>query len=373
MKRNNPFIIAGYQSPEYFCDREKETDTIMNALQNERNLTLIAPRRMGKTGLIKNVFYYIEREKQSVPIYLDIFSTQNLGEFVQLFASSVLGVLDTNTQKIINKLGLFFKSCRPVIRFDELTGQAQISVDIMPDKEEATLKELFDYIVASKRRCVIAIDEFQQIAAYPEKGIEALLRSYIQFVPNARFIFAGSKQHIMQEMFLSVKRPFYQSTQIVTLGAIDRGAYYLFVNTFFEAKGFHFNREAFDAMYDRFDGHTWYMQVLLNRLYGYNEDISDKTIIYRAVQELVDEGVYGYQLLLSASSGVDIKLMKAIAKEEIVKEINSGQFIHKYLLKAASSVNMAIKRLIDKEIVYKAPAGYMIYDRFMAIWLKRQP
>lgn len=49
MKLNNPFLIAGYHSPEYFCDRLKETETITNALQNERNITLIAARRMGRT------------------------------------------------------------------------------------------------------------------------------------------------------------------------------------------------------------------------------------------------------------------------------------------------------------------------------------
>lgn len=56
MKPNNPFLISGYYSPEYFCNREQETQTITDALYNGRNLTLIAPRRMGKTGLIKHVF-----------------------------------------------------------------------------------------------------------------------------------------------------------------------------------------------------------------------------------------------------------------------------------------------------------------------------
>ena len=54
----NPFLITGYQGPDYFCDREKETASLMSALKNGRNITLISPRRMGKTGLIKNVFYY---------------------------------------------------------------------------------------------------------------------------------------------------------------------------------------------------------------------------------------------------------------------------------------------------------------------------
>ena len=373
MKLNNPFLIAGYHSREYFCDRLKETETITNALQNERNITLIAPRRMGKTGLIKNVFYHLGKKNETVLVYMDIFSTQNLNEFVHLFAASVLGVLDSDVQKLIGKVSQFLKNCRPVLTFDEITGQPQVSIDISPGKEEATLREIFDYITANDKRCVIAIDEFQQIAEYPEKGVEALLRSYIQFVPNTRFIFAGSKQHIMQEMFLSAKRPFYQSTQIVTIDAIRKEEYYDFTRHFFQETNRQFGRDTFYYMYDEFEGHTWYMQALLNRLYGYGTDVTDKTLINRAIQELTDEGVYGYQNLIAAYPGVAAKLMKAIAKEGIVTEINSGKFISKYKLKAASSINTALAKLIDKEIVYKDTQGYIIYDRFMSIWLRRQP
>ena len=72
----NPFLITGYQGPDYFCDREKETASLMSALKNGRNITLISPRRMGKTELIKNVFYYIQKENKSAAcFYLDIFST----------------------------------------------------------------------------------------------------------------------------------------------------------------------------------------------------------------------------------------------------------------------------------------------------------
>ena len=59
---NNPFLIVGYQGPEYFCDREKETEVILSALHNGRNITLVSPRRMGKTGLIKNVFYTLQEK-----------------------------------------------------------------------------------------------------------------------------------------------------------------------------------------------------------------------------------------------------------------------------------------------------------------------
>lgn len=91
MKPNNPFLIAGYHSPEFFCDREAETAVILEALHNGRNVTLIAPRRMGKTGLIRHAFYRLkEQEPDIVTLYMDIYSTQSMGDFVRLFANTVL-------------------------------------------------------------------------------------------------------------------------------------------------------------------------------------------------------------------------------------------------------------------------------------------
>ena len=373
MKPNNPFLVTGYHSPEYFCDRRQETETMIQALYNGRNVTLIAPRRMGKTGLVKNVFYKLrEQEPDIVTFYMDIYSTQSLGDFIRLFAGTVLGKLDSVPQKALARVGKFIKSCRPVFTFDELTGQPKVTIDIVPSSEEATLREIFDYLQSSEKRCYIAIDEFQQIAEYPEKGAEALLRSYIQFVPNINFIFAGSKQHIMQQMFHSAKRPFYQSTQTQVIDRIARDEYYRFAADFFTRQGRKLAEETFGYLYDAFDGHTWYIQTLLNRLYGYagNPDIG---MVDYAIGEVVAESTYTYENLLAAYPASNIRLLKAIAKAGCVREINSGDFITEYRLRAASSVKSALKRLIDREMVYKTADGYIVYDRFMAIWLRQQP
>ena len=373
MKPNNPFLVTGYHSPEYFCDRRQETETMIQALYNGRNVTLIAPRRMGKTGLVKNVFYKLrEQEPDIVTFYMDIYSTQSLGDFIRLFASTVLGRLDSVPQKALGRVGKFIKSCRPVFTFDELTGQPKVTIDIVPSSEEATLREIFDYLQSSEKRCYIAIDEFQQIAEYPEKGAEALLRSYIQFVPNINFIFAGSKQHIMQQMFHSAKRPFYQSTQTQVIDRITREEYYRFAAEFFTRQGRKLAEETFGYLYDAFDGHTWYIQVLLNRLYGYT-GTPDIGMADYAIGEVVAESTYTYENLLAAYPASNIRLLKAIAKAGCVREINSGDFITEYRLRAASSVNSALKRLIDREMVYTTADGYIVYDRFMAIWLRQQP
>lgn len=372
MKPNNPFLVTGYYTPDYFCNRILETETIKDALSNGRNITLIAPRRMGKTGLIKNIFYKLEEEnKNIVTIYMDIYSTQNLKEFIALFANSVIGKVDSTPQKTLKNIAKFLKSCRMALTFDEITGVPKFALDIALSNEETTLKEIFDYLNASGKRCYIAIDEFQQIAGYPEKGIEALLRSYIQFSSGINFIFSGSKQHVMQEMFLSAKRPFYQSTQILTLDKIEQSDYYSFANNFFNKAKREFSEQIFNSLYNEFDGHTWYIQAILNRLYGFRDKIDSQLINY-AIEMIVNESTYSYENILTAYSSANVKLLKAIAKEKCVTEINSGEFIAKYSLKAASSVNSSLKKLINNELVYKTSNGYIVYDRFMSYWLRQQ-
>ena len=372
MKPNNPFFISGYQSPAYFCDREQESKIMQDALYNGRNITLMAPRRMGKTGLVRHIFYQLRAlEPDIITLYMDIYSTQNLGDFVRLFANTVLGQLDSAPQKALNRIAKFVKRCRPVVTFDEMTGVPKVSVEIAPDDEVASLKEIFDYLKSADKRCYIAIDEFQQITAYPEKGVEALLRSYMQFVPNVNFIFSGSKQHVMQEMFLSAKKPFYQSTQMLTIGPIDCEVYYQFAAGFFSERQLTLPPAVFEAMYERFGGHTWYMQNLLNRLYSYAMPVDEKAVAH-ALDEIVAESTYAYEHLLNAYAPNIGRLLKAIALEGCVKEILSGKFIGKYHLKAASSVNASLRKMLDNELVYKTPDGYIVYDRFMGEWLRRQ-
>ena len=79
---NNPFVIYGYKGADYFCDRKHETELITRALQNERNIVLISPRRIGKTGLIHHVFEKIQqKESETECFYLDINATRNLSQF----------------------------------------------------------------------------------------------------------------------------------------------------------------------------------------------------------------------------------------------------------------------------------------------------
>ena len=369
---NNPFITYGYKGSRYFCDRENESRQLIEALQNERNVTLIAPRRVGKTGLIKHVFDQIERQdKHAKCFYIDIFATKNLEQMVQLMARNILGRLDTTSQSALKRLQAFFGSLRPTVSFDQLTGLPTVSLDIRPNEEAQTLKRIFDYMQQSSHRCYVAIDEFQQILSYNHQGIEATLRSYIQFLPNVYFIFAGSMQHLMEEMFTSANRPFFQSSQIMLLRNVPAEKYLSFANRFLKAQKRTVSKADFDYLYHKVDGITWYVQAILNRAYQYQETAISADFIDKIIYELVNEQESVYENYYASLTEIQAKLIAAVAKEDIVAAPLAHEFIAKYGLKATSSVRTALNALIDRQFIYRKPEGYMVYDRFFGLWLAR--
>lgn len=151
---------------------------------------------------------------------------------------------------------------------------------------------------------------------------------------------------------------------------IETDAYYRFASAHFAERGITSPRPIFEDIYHRFDGHTWYIQHILNRLYSYASDIDESKVVC-AIEEIVAESSYAYESLMKAYPTGSVRLLKEIAREGCVKEITSGRFIATYQLRAASSVKTSINKLIDNELVYPAEKGYIIYDRFMNEWLKR--
>lgn len=368
----NPFIYQGYESPKYFCDREVETKTLLSHLKNGRNVTLISPRRIGKTGLIKNTFYHLkEQEKDATFLYIDIFATKNLHDFVELLGVMVINEIVRKNASFIEKTISFFSALRPVLSMDPLTGEPSVSITVEPSKEDITIQSIFNYLNDSEQEVYIAIDEFQQIAEYPEKGTEALLRSYIQFAQHVHFIFSGSKFHLMAEIFGSPKHPFYQSTEMMGLKPLDSDVYYDFCLQFFKEKGGNIEKDIFEYLYNMFEGHTWYIQCIMNRLYEANTNVESIDQVNAAILSILAGREPQFESLSQFFTDNQFSLLKAIAKEGIVAQPTAGRFIKSHNLSGASSTKAALKVLEDKELVYRKPEGYIIYDRFMDLWLKR--
>ena len=326
---------------------------------------------MGKTGLIRHVFHQIEIEKQAKCYYVDLYKTDSLASLVVQLANVVLGSLDTTKSKIVKQVTTFFKSLRPLFSYDQLTGVPTFMVDVRPEQAEHSLAEIFSYMEQSGQQCVVAMDEFQSIVNYSDRNMEALLRSHIQQLNSVHFIFSGSQRHVLESMFTSASRPFYQSTKIFNLYEIEEQSYYEFAKKKLETHHQQLSAEVFGHLYQTLSGHTWYVQMLLNRLFEYGEHLISQDVVDNVLTGIVDENEATFQTFMRLVTPAQAKLLRAIAKEGSIQQALSQSFISQYGLGATSTVRSAIKTLVEKELVLDTQGAYQVYDRFFALWLKR--
>ena len=368
----NPFITSGYVSPEYFCDRENETQQLVQNIQGHSHTVLISPRRMGKTGLIEHCFNQEVIKNDYHTFFLDIYSTMNLNDFVFLLGNRICRSLKTKDKQLMEMFVKVVKSIQFTIGFDE-AGMMNGSFGLGDIKDsQKSLEESFQYLEEAKRPCVVAIDEFQQIEKYPEKNVEALLRTYIQHCNNATFIFAGSQRHIIQNMFVSASKPFYNSSNMMSLAPIAKEKYVEFAVRMFANFGKVCAPEDIDNLYDTLEGHTWYMQAVLYLAFYMTDKKCSPTIINEALIKRVTDNEDVFESMYYGLSERQRSTLKAIAAEGKAKQTQSVAFIKKYGLTSASSVQSAIRQLMDKDLVTTEKGSYRVDDRFFGFWLKNQ-
>ena len=373
---NNPFLLKGYVSKELFCNRQKEVEQLFANIQNGIDTTLISARRMGKTGLIFRFFDHLREHCTIKSIYVDIFSSRNLSEFIKLMAEAILLAFPEKT-KVGNKFIEFIKGFRPLIGYDALTGQPQIQINYQSAQEkEYTLQGLFSFLENQGEQIVVAIDEFQQISDYPEKNIEALLRTYTQKLTNIRFIFCGSRKAMMINLFSNVKRPFFASTQYLSLEKIDTEEYFIFIRNKFSESNIGITDEALTMILNWSLIHTFYTQSLCNMLYYIADSQITIDTVKQACVELLKRNepvFYQYRQLLTTAQW---NFLIAIAKEGEVKQLTAQKFISYYEIGTPANARRISKSLIEKELLLEIPfkkeTSYRVYDVFLSRWLENE-
>ena len=375
MCMKNPFVTKGYAGPEYFCDRVKETKDIVQLLSNDNNLALISPRRIGKTDLIHHCFAQPEIKDNYYTFFIDIYSTNSLAGFVDMLGNAIFEELKPFGRKVWEQFFTAIKSLQQQMSFD-INGNPVWGLGIGNfSSPSTTLDEIFSYLRTADRPCLIAVDEFQQITQYPDAAkVEAALRSHIQRCPNATFLFAGSKRHLMSEIFMSPSRPFYQSVITMGLSPISIDKYIEFACRQFAQNNKNLTEDVVSDVYKRFNGVTSCLQRVMNVLFlsTPNGETCTLDMIDDAIDYLLDLYTEHYQTLITQMSEKQRSVFMAIAAERRVKGVSSGKFVHKYRLTSPSSVVSAVKGLMEKDFITQENGEYYVYDQFFQLWLDRQ-
>lgn len=372
MAIDNPFIVGRYLAPEYFCDREEETDFLRKQMRNGRNVALISPRRLGKTGLIHHFFHQADVREQFYTFFIDIYATSSLTELVYLLGKAIFEQLKPRSTAWRERFLQVVSSLRVGFKLDAVTGNPTFDIGLGDiQSPETTLSEIFRYLEEADRPCIVAIDEFQQVASYAEQNTEALLRTHIQKCSQTLFIFSGSKRHLMTQMFNSPAKPFYQSAIGMTLQPLDRAVYADFARRLFALNGRRLANGVAEEVYDYTEGYTWFMQMLMNELFALTPLGSTCTPEYiaNARSNILQAQDGLYRELLANLSIKQRQLLQAIAREGRVAGITSSAFIRSHHLPSASSVQSAARPLLENDIITQTDGTYRLYDFFLSQWL----
>ena len=376
MLQPNPFIItADYYGPEYFCDRVQETRILETNISNGRNTVLISSRRMGKSGLIAHVFNRELVKKNYRTFSIDLYPTSSLAELILLLAKEITGPLKSRGEMVLDSFLAVVKSLRPGFKVDPISGQFVFDLSLGEIvRPYDSIEEIFEYLESSDRPCIVAMDEFQQIAEYPEKNVIELLRTYVQKCKHTWFIFSGSDRRMMEKIFNSPAEPFYLSCSPLYLEAIDYDNYLSFANLHFESAGKSIHEDCFKEIYELFEGHTWYVQRVLNELYAWTKpgEVASKQLLSEVILYIIKTYSRTFQEQISIVPDAQKQLLIAIAKEGRAEQVTSVAFCKKHSMKSPSTVQSALRVLHNKGIVNRKGNSYSITNRLFGIWLSTE-
>ena len=374
---DNPFIVKGYAGPEYFCDRESETRSLLSNIHGGSDTVLISPRRYGKSGLI---YHTMRRLREKHPeyncLYVDISQTSTLGDLIDTLASAIMTAFPDKSN-IGKKALAFIKGLRPYFSLNQYTGDPEVHLEFSQEQQKSsTLKQMLGILENNPAPVLLAIDEFQQITEYPEENVEAILRSHIQHMHNVRFIFSGSKRRMMASIFNDAARPFYASSVTLPLYKLDRKIYGEFIKKHFEENGREVEDDALEYILNWTRCHTYYTQRLCNSIYEQGARIVTLKAVLDNCRDILERESYNYMLLREILPVQQWRFLTGVAKEGQVSQITSSQFISKYKIGSTTTAVRAAESLEEKELILKDitkdAVTYQVYDVFFSRWLESE-
>lgn len=369
----NPFRFGDPVEGDYYFPRPNLTQSVHQFLDSKIHVVLIGPRRFGKTSFIIDT---IRREENlgKTCLLIDIFNVTSHRDFLQ----QILRALRSK-ENWANKLKNWVNSLptlRPKFNWEtDLSGQTTFSIspEFSGDKD---IKELIqDTLIALGQigdHVIIAIDEFQKIAELDDQGwLEATLRTQMQQIKNAVFLFSGSRRSVIQDMLNNPSRPFYKACQIVDFLAFEEDFTDWIVERF-KSIQITCDKEAIKELRRLVQDTPNYVQMACFHLVAQGVSHVDIPKINEVLTTIVKQNAYAYQTLLNTLTAFQQRALRLAAKEG--EEIFFKEALSKYEISSGPALASAIKALKQKQILDEGTKkGKVIFDDpLFAIWLRHE-
>jgi AAA+ ATPase superfamily predicted ATPase len=369
----NPFVYNAIVTGDYFCGRSKYIQNIVSKIDNSVNVLLFSKRRYGKTSLLKEIFEsYLP--KNVMKIYIDLFSITDETDFAKQVS---IGIANSDFKKDtatrLKELGGILKNIRLSVSPDPSGG-----ISLTPTFDsgsfdfvawfESTFDNLNNFLKKNNMKGCIIFDEFQQINTVKEHDLESLLRGKVQQHNQLSYIFTGSKQHILANMFIDTNRPLYTLADIIELMPIDKQEFYKFATERFSKKSKTISEADFKLIYELAFGETRFIQKLCHYLFENESTIINEDLILSVLKDITSNNDNFFRNYFPNSfTAAQRKALLILSQHS--GNLFSREITSKYDISTAT-LQRALKTLEEKLAIYKDGDQYKIYDVEFYHWLR---
>jgi len=346
-------------------------------MENGEKLFLYSERRLGKTSLVKLALQKLPKSK-FVRAYVDLLPTDSETGLATATAKALAESATSGADKLLHLATSLFTRLSPSLTVDD-EGKPTLNFGVEgPRTPEPGLAEVLaspPKIAASTgRRVVVVFDEVQQLLGYGSDMAERKLRSIIQNHADVAYIFLGSKKHLIQGMFLDRSRPLYRAAGHYPLQPIAQKHWIPFIRERFGRADKEIPESVTRAVFELTEGHPFYTQHLCHVLWELAEEGTpiSEGMLRRAVDLVLDREGFAYTTLCESLTANQRRFLKGLAQEPAGVRTFASTFIRRYGLRSASNAQRAVAALIEKDIIELVNGSYVIGDRFLAIWIRRE-
>lgn len=362
----------GIAKGEYFCNRVNETQALIHNIGSGVHTVLISPRRYGKTSLAYRAINQCGRVYAVVDLFMAT-DRHDLEHAIIKGVNDIISQVTGVTEKLLNSIKGYIQFLKPSLEVGadgfklslEPTSSGKVTESICE-----ALKILDQVLRKKKQKCVLLIDEFQEVEVVAKnQGIEGAIRHVAQETNFLSLIFSGSKRTMLKSMFNDKNKPLYRLCDEINLERINRKDYYNFVNRFARKK---WNNKLADLAFEQLvtltERHPYYFNALLRLLFE-SEECPTVNMVESLWESLTHKKRNDLLVETKGLSLTEKKLLVAIANG-INTELTGKNFLARSRL-ASSSVIRGLEQLVKEDVIEKQGNNYMMIDPLLKTVIKQ--
>jgi len=351
-----------------FVGRKKELALLIEYLKMGQSVVLIAPRRFGKTSLVLEALGHLKKQNYYTA-FVDIFTNPTLDLLSSAITENVLQ--NHKLQKQFAKAKNSAVALIQNIKLKTVLDEFQFIIGFADSNKDSweLLSESIDFVDSFAKKhsaqMICAYDEFGDIKKFDPKGdLIKMFRSKIQQHTNSSYIFSGSYESVMQNMFVSSKAPFYRLAHIIHLDYLEKDHIVKHLKNKFKKSKIHLPDNYVEDIVDLTMGHPYYSQLAFQQLLMFN--------LFNSRVPTIDELLN--QMLATEKDYLERSWEDISNNREFVHTIRaiaeSSKNIYPRLKTKNINIARATKTLAGMGILFKdSEKGYYLSDPLLKQWI----